>query len=239
LRSFINSVEKKFPEYNQVVHTAGKDSQLIHLIPKINSEKWHVFSSDPNAPLVEKWLKQNDIEFKEFFVHNNNNDEDLDFLIMKLVNSDCIGNPEHIRWTKRLIEISNHFANKCIFWLGTIGDTIYSIHNDYAKNNYSDYFKVHYSRASSWQGNCHQTYFNSTNSPCLSVYHSKEIWENVYQRLDPSCVHNDLREKLGENLARKKIFWLDENPGPPPWIIDHDLKRNLLNIYIGWINNNI
>lgn len=238
-KKFINSIEERFPEHDHVVHTGGKDSQLIHLVPKINDEKWHIFSSEPNAHLVEKWVKQNKVEFNEFFVHDNKNDEDLDFLITKLVNSDCIGNPEHIRWNKKLMSISDHFAGKCIFWTGTIGDTIYSIHKDYVRNDYRDYFKVHCGRAASWQGNCHQIYFNTTNSPCLSMYHSREIWESLYQRLDPSCVQEDLRDRLGEKLAGRKIVWLDENPGPAPWLIDQEIKRNLLNIYVDWIRSHI
>jgi len=238
-KTFINSIERKFPEYNHVVHTGGKDSQLIHLVPKINNTKWHIFSSEPNAHLVKQWIDQNDIAINEFFIHDNINDEDLDFLIFKLLNSDCIANPEHIRWIRKLKSISDFFENKCIFWTGLVGDAIYSIHKDFSKNNYYDYFELNYNRVSSWQGNCMQTYFNTINSPCLSMYHSKEIWKSLYQRLDPSCVKKDLRTCLGEKLAGRKIKWLDENPGPAPWIIDTKLKADLLKIYIDHINNEL
>lgn len=238
-KKFVNEIERKFPEYHHIVLTGGKDSQIIHLVPKLNEKKWNVLSEEPNATLVKKWLAANNIIIDHFFRIENKSDEDESFLMKKIVNGDCMSNPEHIRRGKTMIKISNFFNKKCIFWVGTLGDTIYNCHiEDYRKNNYEDYFKTHFNRGSSWQGNFHQTHFNLTGCPVLSLYHSKEIWEKLYQNFDPSISENlDLRKELGSKLAKRNIKWLVQNPGPNPWFISHRLKKDLLKIYIDKVNS--
>jgi len=238
-KKFVNDIERRFPEYHHVVLTGGKDSQMIHLVPKLNEKKWNILSEEPNANLVKKWLVANNIHINHFFRIDNVSDEDEFFLIKKVVNGDCMSNPEHIRRGKTMIKISDFFNKKCIFWVGTLGDTIYNCHiEDYRKNNYRDYFETHFNRGSSWQGNFHQTHFNLTGCPILSMYHSKDIWEKLYQQFDPSINDGlDLRKELGSKLAGRNIKWLVQNPHPKPWLINPRLKKNLLKIYIDKVNN--
>lgn len=238
---FISEIEDKFPDYDHIVLTGGKDSQLINLLEKKKPEKWHVFTSKPNLKLIEKWVEINDIKYGKFFKHDNKNDEDKDFLIKKIMNNDMIGDPEHIRWSKKLIEISNEFNKKCIFWFGSKGETLYNNKiSTFRKGKCKNYFQALYDRGASWQGNVlHQAVFNLTGCPSLSLYHSKEIWEDLYQRLDPmmitppKCSNEDLRKELGNKIAKKEIKWVKLNPTPIRWLIFNlGLKINLLNIYI-------
>lgn len=237
-KKFINDIEKKFPKYDHIIFIGGKDSQLIHLVPKLNPDRWHVFSGEPNTPLIKKWLVENKIYFNHFFVDNRTSNieegKNKKFFIEKILNSDCISDPIHFRWKEINSKISKFFDNKCIFWSGELGDTIYNCHiGEYSMDNYKHYFNIHFNRASSWQGNSLQRRFNETKCPILSMYHSPEIWKYVYQKFDPSAFEGiDLRIEIGNKLANKKIKWLKENPGPPPLTINDRLKQNALKIYI-------
>jgi len=219
LQKFINEIEIKYLNYCHIVLTGGKDSQLISLVPKLNPERWYIFSAEPNYTLVKHWVKENGIRVKRIFKHNNKNEETIDDFGKKIICSDLYSDPRHIQWLPTLKRIAKKFDNKCIFWSGTIGDTIYSFHEAYHIGSKEKYFDVHMTRAASWQGNYHQTFKNFVGRPLLSPYHSKEIWEELYQHLDPSVIKKDtdLRPEIGERLFGKPVKWVDENPGPEPY----------------------
>ena len=240
-KKFVNYIERSFPEHDHVVFTGGKDSQLVHLVPKLNEDKWHVFSSHPSVALIKKWLTENDVKYGQFFEHDNINNENKDFVMEKVLNSDMICSPEHIRWSKSIIDISNKFNKKCIFWTGTIGDTFYNCHiYEYMRSNFKYFFEVQFNRASAYQGiTLHQAVFNLTSCPSLSLFHSREIWDELYQKVDLSSFNfslfgnsPDLRKEIGNKLANKEIKWIKKNPTPLPWFINPLLKKNLLKMYI-------
>jgi hypothetical protein len=234
-KKFVNGVELRFPNYDHVVLTGGKDSQIIHLIPKKNKAKWHVFSSEPNVLMVKKWLRDNKVYSNNFFTHDNVNDEFESDFVAKLFNSDCISDPQHMRWLKKLNKISDLFDKKCIFWMGTFGDTV---NRSNAWKNSKNCFDTFLGRETT-HGIYHQTGFNLTGCPFLSIYNSEEIWRNVYQHLDFSIVQKfgDLREKIGNKLAGKKIRWIKGTPQPEPWLIDKESRIRILDKYTEYIKN--
>lgn len=230
--SFIQQIEKKFPNYQHVVLTSGKDSLLINLAPKIDKTKWHIFSSEPNTNIVLQFMEENNLTINEFFIHDNADDEDLLFVMEKVVNLDCLVNPAHYRWLKALQKIKKKFKGKCIFWTGSMGDTINSYYEDFAKEDYKHYFETQFNRAALWQGMYHQLCFNLAGSPLLSIYHSPEIWHKLYQHFDPAIsLNQDHRFALGEMLAKKSIKWPTENPGPKPWQVSNAILEMCLPFY--------
>ena len=109
LQKFINETEIKYPNYCHIVLTGGKDSQLINLVPKLNPERWYIFSAEPNYTLVKHWVKENGIKVAGIFKHNNKNEETIDDFRKKIICSDLYSDPRHIRWLPTLKRISKKF----------------------------------------------------------------------------------------------------------------------------------
>ncbi|MBN1543416.1 hypothetical protein JW992_14850 [candidate division KSB1 bacterium] len=216
LRSYIHQIEDRFPDFQQIVLTGGKDSQLIVLVPKINQKNWHIFSAPPNDRLVRIWLDQNGLAEHSVVEGPGWRKETDSELREKIIASDCYSNPAHIRWLPELRDIAGSFSHRCIFWTGTGADAFYSFHPGFHKLAREKYFDVHANRVRSFQGNYHQTFKNFVGAALLSPYHSDDIWKRVYQHYDPSLIGQqvDLRNAIGAILAGREIEWLKENPSP-------------------------
>jgi len=239
LTRFINGVERQFPTHHHVISMGGKDSQLISLVPKV-SDRWHVFSAEPNAPLVEEFLDRNDIDVGRRFHHDNENEETPAQLRAKLRSNDLYSNPRHLRWLPKYDDIAERFDGKVIFWNGTEADALYSYHPDFDVSP-TEYFELHFSRASSWQGMTHAAVKNYTGAPLLSPYHSESIWENVYRHYDPSVISpgDDLRDDLGERLHGEPVWWPDESPTPDPYTYGAETPTDLRSTYLDAIREQI
>jgi hypothetical protein len=238
LKNFINKIEKRFPELYHIILIGGKDSQLIHLVPKVNTKKWVLFSAKPNYNLIRKWCQKNHIECRIFF-HDNINEEKNQEFVKKVICGDLYSNPTNVRWIPSLERIAQHFNFNCIFWSGTEGDTFYTNHPIYHSKGRNEFFKLHLTRASTWQGNYHQVLKNYTNIPLLSPFHSEEIWKHLYFRFDPKIIskNTDLRSEIGDELFGKKVWWLDCNPGPKPY--KYNFNINLYDLYINYIEKSL
>ena len=235
ITQFIHSVEKAFPDYDHVVLLSGKDSQLICLTPKLNEKNWHIFSAEPNYPLIIQWLKQNGIHANKIFRHDNHNEETIEDQKKKIICGDLYSDPRHIRWMPAMANISREFNGRCMFWGGTMSTPAHVYAGPYIadlSDFKSTFFKYHFERTASWQGNYHQVFKNFTGLPYLSPYHSREIWEEVYQHLDPRAIskNTDLREAIGEKLFGKPVKWINENPGP--LIYEYDFYINSYKTYV-------
>lgn len=239
LKKFINDIEKKYPEAEHIILTGGKDSILIAMVPKINKNKWHIFSADPNYALVKKCLAQNKVEMNRLFRHDNRNEESREDIERKIRCGDLYSDIRHIRWLPRLREIGLEFAKKCIFWTGTTADTIYSFKEEFSNHFSKNYFTIHKTRACSWQGNYHQTFKNFVDCPLLSPYHSGEIWQEVYLHFDPAKIKRDtdLRDQIGEKLHGRPLTWPPDNPGPTPY--SYDTYINTYEYYLNFIKETI
>lgn len=229
---FIHDIERKFPGYQHVVLTGGQDSQLIHTVPKNNPGNWHVFSSEPNAPLVKRWLTENGIAFGRFFTHDNRNDEDRAGLLRKIVNADCLSEPDHMKWFNSCRVIADSFSKKCIFWTGNYGE----LHAP--KQTYIRLLLQDHSDFALWRGPTHGIYqktgFQITGCLFLSAYFSREMWTDLYSKIDYASFDGpcDFREEIGERLAGRKLIWLKENPGPSPWKVRPRVRRKYLEMYV-------
>lgn len=231
---FINTIEKQFPDYHHIARVGGMDSQLLLLAPKI-SDNWHVFSAEPNYPIVKNFVEENKISVQNIFRHDNQNEETEADLKRKLICSDLRTDPRHLRWYPTLEQLVDRFNGKVIFWCGTEGDTIYSYHADYQAKERKAYFNLHQSRAANWQSVTHQVTKNYTGAAALSPYHSEDIWSDLYRHYDPSMINKgtDLRYNLGEELAGRSVKWPSSNPGPAPYT--YNQKVNSKKLYLDYI----
>ena len=66
---------------------------------------------------AKEFLDKNRIPHKEFFHSKNIETEDFK---KKIISSDLLAYPQHIRFLGELVEIIERFDSKCIFWLGTM-----------------------------------------------------------------------------------------------------------------------
>lgn len=244
LQNFIHDIEKKFPQHSHIIFTGGKDSQIICLVPKLNKEKWHIFSAEPNFPLVREWLKENNIHVNTLFTHNNINEESVEDFKKKVICGDLYTDPRHNKWLPTVKKIAEKFNYKCIFWSGTqtmppahfyIGGR----HGRNFKRHPLKFFNDHFNMTSPWQGNTHQIFKNFIGCLLISPYHSREIWEELYQHYNPSAVKEgmDLRFEIGERLFGKPVKWVKENPAPEPY--KYSFYFDPYKIYIEYIKENI
>ncbi len=239
LRQFVQNVEQAFPEHDHIIQMGGKDSQLISLIPKRQPERWHIFSAQPNAPLVREWLQINQIPCGRFFSHDNRNEESGQDLAEKVLCSDLVSDPKQSKWLPAMRRIAASFHNRCLFWAGTAADAIYSYHTSFHAISAPEYFNLQQTRVSSLQGNYHQTFKNFTCCPLLSPYHSAEIWQNLYTHYSPAMISpgTDLRDRLGEKLWGRPLIWLDKNPAPSAY--EYPKKTDALALYIKGIESHL
>lgn len=239
MRFFVRTIEERFPGYDHIVLTGGKDSQLIHLVPKQVPTKWHVFSGDPNFPLVKQWLENNDITVGRLIRHDDANHETRHDLVHKLICSDLRSDPHHVRYLPFLTQLSREFDRRCIFWSGSIGDALHAYHPAFHRQGRKGYFRVHFQWVASSHAHLCQTFRNFVHSPLLSIYHSEHIWADVYQHLDPRLLTPglDLRNRIGEILAGRPIKWNSQNPGPTPY--QYDLQLNSYQTYLEYIQKQL
>jgi hypothetical protein len=218
ISQFIRQIEERFPKRKHIVLTGGLDSQMILLAPKVDDSKWNVFSAYPNAPIVRKFIKENNIVINEFFEHDNVSDFDENLYNEMAFCGDLYSDPRHIRWMTTMREISNLHANECIFWGGSIADAIFAYHHLYHQNS-SEYFDKHMQRAAFFQGAYHQIFRNFVGCPYVSPYHSQVIWDDLIIHLDPDLFAPgvDLRRDIAERLAGRKVAFSEHNPSPAPW----------------------
>ena len=166
-----------------------------------------------------KWVEQNRLHVNKIFSHDNHNEENIEDLKKKIICGDLYSDPRHIRWMPTMTKIAGEFNDRCIFWGGTMSAPAHVYAGPYRADFSKDktaFFRSHFERTASWQGNYHQVFKNFTGLPYLSPYHSREIWEEVYRHLDPSAIPKevDLRPAIGERLFGKPVRWILENPGP-------------------------
>ena len=213
LKEWVSEIETKFPNRVKIVLTGGRDSRIVHLIPKRNPSLWYIFSSFPDAPLLKNWLDINKIPHNKFFNHKGFSDDTEDILTAKIVASDFMVRPDDLRFAGKILEIAKKFDNKCLFITGMAGDTLYACRDDLlSRNNYRNYFDVQYRMLAGLQGSVHQMIFNLTNCPTISIYAAPKLWLNVYQRFNPSVFKGqDLRPELGNRVAGRKLEWLKED----------------------------
>jgi hypothetical protein len=237
--AFINDMEEEFPDYHHVVLTGGRDSQLIWLVPKRNPDRWHLFSAEPNYPLNMRWIQRNGIRVSRTFFHNNRNDESVEDLRRKIICGDLYSHPSHIRWMPAMTKIAENFDRQCLFWGGTMSSPAHFYAGHHRVDFGSDreaFFRSHFNRTAAWQGNYHQVFKNFTGLPYLSPYHSGQIWEQLYQHIDPATytrAEEDLRQPIGDKLFGKPVWWLDENPGPD--IYTYSGYVNAYKTYVNYI----
>jgi hypothetical protein len=226
LQRSVNEIERRFPGRMHVILTGGKDSQLIGLIPKLNPERWCIFSAEPNFRLVERWVAENDIPVARVIRHDGRNEETRDDFKRKIMCGDLYTSPAHIRYCPTLKRLAAELGDQCIFWVGSMPRGAHLFDGRHHRHDRSDpaaarsaFFNAHLAGFPAWQGNLHQTYANFVGHPFLCPYDLEEIWEKVYRRLDPLILTKDadLRGSIGDRLLGRPVKWPDENPGPMPY----------------------
>ncbi len=242
-QEFISNLENTFFDRQFVILTGGRDSRIIWCVPKIYEEKFHVFSSEPNASLVMSWLEKNNISYTTFIDHNNKNDDGNEYLEKKILASDFRCKPADIRWTRSICEIAKRFDYKVVFLTGNAGDTLNACREGslWKANQYINYFEMQKRQTAALQGTYHQTIFNLTGCPIISIYGFPEIWQILYQEFEPSEFDGlDLRPKIGNLLANQEFKWFGDDSflRPDDWKTEHT-NEELMSIYIDGINKAI
>jgi len=236
IEAFVHSIERRYPDHEQIIRVGGGDSQLIALVPKL-TDNWHVFTAEPNHWIVDRFLFENGIEVGEFFHHDNRNEETWRDFRRKLICGDIRAHPKHQRWYPTLEGITDRFDGDCIFWIGTEGDALNRYYGDFHEGD--RYFDRHFNRVANWQGLTHQVTKNYTGAAALSPYHSESIWRNLYRHYDTDMLSpgEDLRPRIADQWYSEDVWWPDRNPSPEPYQypFEHDYRP----IYFDYISERL
>jgi hypothetical protein len=127
-----------------------------------------------------------------------------------------------MRWLPALKRIARRFSSQCFFWAGSAADALHvgrSFHRRYRGKHTRGYFDIHLTRVPCLVGNYHQVVKNFTGCPLLCPYLTAEIWRDVYAHHGPAVIPAgvDVRPRIGERLAGRRVRWADRSPGPRPY----------------------
>lgn len=232
MKKFVHRIEREYPDREHIIHTGGKDSLLITLVPK-KTDNWHIFSAEPNYPLVEEFVERNNIDIKRMIRDDNKNRESTKDLQKKLLSSDLLMDPRHCRWVKKLKELTEEMDSDCIFWNGDGGGELLQHRPDL------EYPKTHLTRVPSKQGMYHQTVLNFTQTPLLTPYHSPKIWDDVFAHYEPSMMSDgmDVRPQIGEIFCGNDIWWPDRNPTPDAY--QYNLNVSAVELFLSGLYEDV
>lgn len=231
LTRHINTIETKYPDAIHIAEVGGKDSQLILLAPKL-SKNWHVFSAQPNYPIVKKFIEINNIAIDKTFTSTGDNEYgDTKFIEEKIIVLDGLQFLADYRWGKNHREIirDNFNGKKVIFWDGDSGNrtnTRLNIIKSGSKTT-KEFFDFWRLKAPISQGITAQ-YYKNLGFIRLDVYSFPQLWKDVLMQCDPiKLMAKDNRKELGDRIFGKTVKWIEENPGPPAWQkqLEYDVKK--------------
>jgi hypothetical protein len=217
MECFVQKIEDRYPNRDHIILTGGKDSLLISLVEK-KTDNWHIFSSEPNYPLVESFVERNSLDVKNVIRDDGVNRESTEDLQEKLLACDLFGNPRHTLWMTSLRSLINELGSDVIIWNGSGGGEILQHRPNL------EYPYTHITRVPLMQGLYHQNAINFLGQPALSPYYTPEMWENVFKHFNPGMMDRglDVRPRIGEILHGDEVRWPQENPSPDPYIYDLD-----------------
>jgi hypothetical protein len=212
IQQYITEIEETYPDRVHIVLMGGKDSQNIVLANR--KAKWIVFSSQPNAPINEKYIADNNIKIERFVSVSNDTDNTL--LQKEIMASDLYYNITHFRWVKALSDLVSEFKGKAIIWMGTDGDGIFKRNSNHREK---DYYARHELGLGMSMGIQHQVLKNVINVPVISPYQSPAFLDELFYKFDPFFVNKypEVRPEIGEKLFGKPIIYPIENPEPEMW----------------------
>ena len=239
---FVHKIETQYPEFHHVVLTSGRDSQLIHLVPKINKRKWSVCTAEPSVSLVKQWFADNNVYYRHFFARDIEDESyNKEFEITKAFESSLFATGEHTKHLAMMLPIVKMFNGKCFFWQGSMSDGAhFYVHDRWKSHKTTEAFLRSHIIESSGTANDRNIVFNITGCPTLSIYTSEEIWRDFYFNLDllRLCLKGeDLREEIGNRMAGHKIRWIDEASNYKPYTreLTKELRASLKERYVSVI----
>ncbi|MTD10595.1 hypothetical protein GIX10_03890 [Acinetobacter sp. YIM 103518] len=224
--------ENNYPNFVNIILCGGKDSLNLLLLPWSNPVL--VVSAEPNYSLVVEFIKENNLDYK---IEVLLDEENLKIKNKEILINTCLMDLRHARWGAALVEISNRYDTKAIFWLGQGADAFTTpnwksfFHNTSTRkkrlNKLRQVFGLRlinqtpegfanamWSRIAMWQG-VHTSFMRAlTGCLVLSAYHGREM-SKVLVELDLNmAIQRDIRSIIGEKLFGKQVKYPAINPGP-------------------------
>lgn len=240
IKKDISLIEELNPGFTNVILCGGKDSLNMLLAPWKNPVI--VYSAQPNFPLVQDFVKDNNLPFEVKELKDHTSDENLQDEVAELC---CRVDSRHWRWAMHTRQISEDHSNKIIIWKGQLGDRFFnptwktyiypenqpklflcklykklsplmplSLNKWIGKQVMKDVEQTHWNKGSITQGT-HMGFMRAL-SDCLvvSAYHGKNVME-VFSKVSlPDTVQTDIRARIGAVLHGKDVIYPPTNPSP-------------------------
>lgn len=211
----------------------GKDSLNILLLP------WNckiiAFSAEPNYSLVEKFVKDNNLNIQVEKLDLYSFEEDILLEKEILFNFFRIGLHD-VRWVSNLFMLKTKLekdSKELIVITGSLADTFLTptffsykskwrlskkyLILDLFKSRREIFFQNLWERGAQWQGIYHGVLRESASIINYSMYHGKCTKYLLSISDIKNIVTHDLREDLGFKIVGSKILYPQENPSPFPW----------------------
>jgi len=225
IQEYITQIEEMHPGCVHLVLMGGKDSQNLVLARR--KAPWVVLSSEPNADLNERFIRDNNIDIACFVGIPNT--VDVTLLTEEILASDCFFDVAHFRWFRVIHDLVNEYKGKVVLWMGTSGDGCFSRNGNHRDQ---DYYAVHDLHVGMSMGIWHQMYKNLFDIPAVSPYQSPRFLEDIFYKYDPYFVDRsgDVRPQVGKLLLGRDVQYPETNPTPAPW--DSRSRFKSIGVYV-------
>ena len=240
IKKDIALIEKANPGYTNVIMCGGKDSLNMLLLPWENPVI--VYSAEPNFPLVQQFVKDNNLSYEVKELKDPYDEEHLADEVAELC---CRVDSRNWRWAKHISQISEQYSRKIVIWKGQMGDVFFSTNwktyiypekqpklflckifkkfssfmpgflvEKLGKIIIKDVEQTHWIKGSVAQG-AHMGFIRAlANCLVLSIYHGKNVMEVLSTVSLPETVNTDIRNEIGTILFKKRVFYPSANPSP-------------------------
>ena len=221
MKKDISLIEELNPGFTNVILCGGKDSLNMLLVPWKNPVV--VYSAQPNFPLVQGFVKDNELPFEVRELKDPTSEEHLQDEVAELC---CRMNSRHWRWAMHVRQISEDYSNKIIIWKGQLGDRFFnpswktyiypesqpklflcmvykklspllplSLDKWIGEKIIKDVGQTHWNKGSIAQG-VHMGFMRAL-ADCLVVssYHGKNVMEAFSRVSLPDVVQSDIRDR--------------------------------------------
>jgi hypothetical protein len=243
VREDVAEQEARAPGGTNVILAGGKDSLNLLLLPWRNPTL--VVSAQPNTPLVERFVAENDLDLE---VRELRDPEEPDVLEQEILENGCRADLRHYRWGADLRALGRELGDGTVFWKGQVADALTTpywktlthppggiatfVRKVYARGDrvlpgavrraLADGFLVPslmetlWHRCAMFQGSHMGVIRGVTGRLVLSAYHGART-RQVWRRVRfAEAVDRDVRPAMGALLRGAPVRYPAANPSPPP-----------------------
>lgn len=201
MSGFTHWVERRYRDAQHIVCVGHLDSRLILLTPKLHPKRWHIYAQKPpGIGDVQRWLDEARVRVAGRFFNAGQFRKDRQHFDRLVDANDGRCLPLH--WIcEPLSRFAAELGGRVIVWAGGWGDGLHARSPSLAGGGYRHFWQ----RLRRHQQPRGAVGKRMTGCAYLSIYHSPEIWRELYQHYDPRACAGDIRPLIGRELLGRDV----------------------------------